>query len=263
MGIAFYILVITLILLALDEAFRRVPRIVFGVTVIILPLLSVVWLIGSSLTWFGWAKAYSLVLGIAWIVLCRLTDIGQRRAAKIISYLILAINIFEAVAVDVVKGQFVNYLNAFAGVLLVFTLRDIDSITVDRAGKNKDFLWDKMSLGWILGYTIWNYAFVYLNYNSYSIDHAAVLGAALIVGVISSGRWLQARAITLGIYILYKNTFWDIPFFQTFDVQWGNNQVELAFAVMSVSYMVGYVFSFYSPSSKLLWKRESNEKSEG
>jgi len=59
-------------------------------------------------------------------------------------------------------GGMANYFNAIAGILLIATLDKVDSISVTK-DNYKDVIWNKMTLMWIIGYTIWNWTFVYLN----------------------------------------------------------------------------------------------------
>jgi hypothetical protein len=73
---------------------------------------------------------------------------------------------------------------------------------IDVASKHRDLRLD-LSMNWIIGYTLWNWTFVYLNYPSLTGHHTIILAVALIVALCDPQRWLQTRAVTLGL-----NLFW-------------------------------------------------------
>lgn len=54
----------------------------------------------------------------------------------------------------------------------------------------------------IVGYTLWNWVFVYLNYPELAGHHVAVLSAALTLACLDRGLRLQARAASLGLTLL-------------------------------------------------------------
>ncbi len=64
-----------------------------------------------------------------------------------------------------------------------------------------------MNRKWIIEYTFWNAAFVYLNYPQIIGHQLAVLLAAAIVGLIRPERWLQARGYTLSTSLIALSTF--------------------------------------------------------
>ena len=72
-----------------------------------------------------------------------------------------------------------------------------------------DMLWPDMLWFWIIAYDLWNFAYVY---NCVS-DHAFYAGAALLVSCtipaffMRTGAWLQHRAQTLGIWMMFVMCF--------------------------------------------------------
>ena len=62
---------------------------------------------------------------------------------------------------------------------------------------------------WVIGYTLWNWTFVYLNYPGLMGHHTAVLSAGLIVALYAPLRWSQTRASTLGFSLLGSATWFN------------------------------------------------------
>jgi hypothetical protein len=56
-------------------------------------------------------------------------------------------------------------------------------------------------------YSLWNAAFVYLNFPAVAAHQIAVLASAWAVGLIDPRRWLQARTYTLATSLLLLATF--------------------------------------------------------
>ncbi|MGL4368284.1 MAG: DUF5692 family protein, partial [Spirochaetota bacterium] len=71
--------------------------------------------------------------------------------------------------------------------------------------KHKDMLWPDMLWFWIIAYDLWNFAYVY---NCVG-DHSYYAGAALLISctipafLIRRGAWLQHRAQTLAIWMMF------------------------------------------------------------
>ncbi|MGL5066304.1 MAG: DUF5692 family protein [Sarcina sp.] len=218
------------ICLAINEATRR-SKVLSIVAYCVLPVtLAILIFTGvldapSSKTWFGWVKVISALLGIYGFMLIRFTKLGQNKFAIIFPLAILAINISEAVykeievfmqykeiTVDsanlVVLGGPWNIMNAIAGILCIITLTGFMKIRVSN-DKSKDMIWADMTWIYIMGYTIWNMAYVY-NCVSTRAMYAgvAILLAALIAEFIfKRGAWLQHRAQILALYAMFTLSF--------------------------------------------------------
>ena len=69
-------------------------------------------------------------------------------------------------------------------------------------------LWPAMIIGCIIAYDLWNVCFVYLNFpNTVAYTFLAVIPAPTIAAIfIKKLTWLQARAYTLAIYMIYVVT---------------------------------------------------------
>ncbi len=164
------------------------------------------WLRANDFGLFPWIKVYTVLFCACYGSVLRYTSLGERRVARWGIIVLLALNILEAVIVDVIEGGLANVVNAVAGLVLVVTLpRSADAVRVVRAEYRDLHL--GVSRTWVVGYTVWNWAFVYLNYPQYTGHHIAVLSAALVVGAVDPRRWVQARAYTLGAYFIAITTF--------------------------------------------------------
>ena len=149
--------------------------------------------------------------------------------------MLLALNILEAVAVDLAALRAPQGLNAVAGILLVVTLPREPRVTrMGEAGRFKDLHYQGLSRGWIIGFTLWNWTFLYLNYPMLAGHHIAVLGTALAVGLVDPARWLWARMFTLATDLLLLATFGEflLPRMDTSD--WSDPSLEIAVAGMTL-----------------------------
>ncbi|MEA4907412.1 MAG: hypothetical protein GYA17_09685 [Chloroflexi bacterium] len=178
---------------------------------------------GSSVgTWFHWAKVYSSLAGcLGFLALRHIKSWGANKYALLFPPLILAINILEAVVRDfqsfgvngLVDGVYTiggpwNIMNGVAGLINIITITGWMGIFMGKDQK-KDMLWPDMLWFWVIAYDLWNFAYVY---NCVS-DHAFYAGAALLISCtipaffIKKGAWLQHRAQTLGVWMIFVMTF--------------------------------------------------------
>jgi len=135
--------------------------------------------------------------------------------------LLLAINIMEAVIRDFqcynyngfIDGVFItggpwNIMNGIAGILNILAISGWAGIFISK-GKKKDMIWADQLWFWIIAYDLWNFAYVY---NCLG-DHAFYAGAALLLSCtipaffIKKGAWLQHRAQTLAVWMMFAMTF--------------------------------------------------------
>lgn len=199
---------------ALLRSRLQATLIVFG---LIPAVLSPYWLIFNNYDLFLLVKFYSLMICNCWIVCLRFLPIGKNRFAQASIPVLLAINIVEAVIVDAVSLNVVGGLNAVAGMILILLVPyGWKSIRIDEHTGFQDMKLD-LGISWIVGYTIWNWAFLTHNYPEYAGVNVAVLVAPLIVGLVEPSRWLQARALTLGLYLIFTAT----------NMKWSRELVDL------------------------------------
>ncbi len=157
------------------------------------------WYQNSNLEWFNWIKVYSVTLGIFFLYLIRV--LNKHKTPKMIKiiYILLSINIFEAVLKEATLINLPSMLNIVTGLLLILfiwkTDKDYGSIY------KKDLLTTRLTFPWIISYTIWNWCFVYTLYDDFSLIHIPILLAPIVIECFIRRTWLQARAITLGTYL--------------------------------------------------------------
>ena len=178
---------------------------------------------GSSVgTWFHWAKVYSALAGcLGFLAIRNIKGWGTNKYALLFPPFILALNILEAVVrefqivgvngivdgVTIIGGPW-NIMNGIAGLINIITITGWMGIFIGKDAK-KDMLWPDMLWFWVIAYDLWNFAYVY---NCVS-DHAFYAGAALLISCtipaffIKKGAWLQHRAQTLGIWMMFVMTF--------------------------------------------------------
>lgn len=185
-------------------------------------------------TWFNWVKTYSALAGCLGFMALRFVNwtgkdgqthhLYEKKWALCFPPLILAINIAEAVLRDfqvfsfglwgggtvenlwTISGPW-NIMNGVAGILNIITICGWLGIFVSR-DKTRDMIWPDMIWPWIIAYDLWNFAYTY---NCIS-DHSAYCGLALLLSCtiptffIKRGAWLQHRAQTLGLWIMFIMT---------------------------------------------------------
>lgn len=176
-------------------------------------------------TWFNWVKTYSALAGCVWFMALRyIPKLREKKWALALPAIILAVNILEASIRDfqcfsygawdgavidhlwVMSGPW-NIMNGIAGILNVITICGWTGIFIAK-NETKDMIWPDMIWAWILAYDIWNFAYTY---NCIS-DHSIYCGLILILSCtipafwIKRGAWLQHRAHTLALWIMFVMT---------------------------------------------------------
>ncbi|MFO7865067.1 MAG: DUF5692 family protein [Salinivirgaceae bacterium] len=221
-------------LMFVNEITRRSKWISIGVYIVLPVVLTLtLWqhtagADSSTGSWFHWVKVYSALAGVLGFMYIRY----NQKAAKnkywlMFPPLILSINILEAVIRDfevyslysgemygavingiTMQGGPWNIMNGIAGILNILALSGWVGIYITK-GKYKDMVWPDQLWWWIIAYDLWNFAYVY---NAVS-DHAFYAGAALLLSCtipaffFGKGAWLQHRAQTLAIWMMFTMSF--------------------------------------------------------
>lgn len=217
---------------------------------------------GSSTgTWFHWVKVYSALAGVLGFMALRYHPrLAARKWGLCFPPLILAINILEACIRDfqvggmhangMVDGVYMlsgpwNWMNGVAGLLNLLTICGWFGIFISR-DKSKDMIWPDMLWFWIIAYDLWNFAYVY---NCVG-DHSFYAGAALLISCtipaffIKKGAWLQHRAGTLALWMMFTMA---VPAFVTdsrFSVDASGSPVAL-FTVSAVALLANVAVAAY------------------
>ena len=173
---------------------------VFGFVPIV---LAPIWAWANDFDRFWWLKMFSVFAGICWAGWLRFTGAGRMAMFRSVVPWILIINVGEAMMVDLFHAGIEHLVNALAAIMLILSTPVCEArVRVDEANGFHDLQFD-LPRSWIVGYTLWNWSFVNLNYPAYAGHHLAILLAALIVGWLNPKIWLQTRAATLGLELLF------------------------------------------------------------
>ncbi|BDA79225.1 hypothetical protein LPTSP3_g21550 [Leptospira kobayashii] len=218
---------------------------------------------GSSVgTWFHWVKVYSALAGcLGFMALRFLPGFAKNKYLLLFPPLILALNILEAVVRDfqidrvngIVDGMLIiggpwNIMNGIAGILNILTISGWMGIFIGK-DKKRDMLWPDQLWFWIIAYDLWNFAYVY----NCVPDHSFYAGAALLASctilafVVKKGTWLEHRAQTLAIWMMFVMCY---PLFvdsSVFAVKSSHNEVALwLVSGLSLASNIGvFVYHFY------------------
>lgn len=231
---------LTGLLLLAQEGLRRANRwAVWGVFLLMPLVLTPYWIRINELGIFSWFKFYTVFFCVCWGTALRFTGLGNRAWARATIPWLLAVNITEAVVLDLVGNGTAHALNAAAGLLLIATMPyGMVSTRIDSANCYRDLLYGT-SLRWVIGYTFWNWTFVYLNYPSLAGHHTAVLAAGVIVSVKHPGRWSQTRASTLGANLLFTATCYQDMVAWMDTSAWFHEPIGIAAAGFALAFMSG------------------------
>jgi len=218
---------------------------------------------GTSVgTWFAWAKVYSALAGcLGFMALRFIKGWAQNKYLLLFPPLILSINIMEAVIRDfqcysyngfmdgmMIVGGSWNIMNGIAGILNIITISGWAGIFIGK-DRYKDMLWPDMLWFWIIAYDLWNFAYVY----NCVPDHSFYAGAALLISCtipaffIKKGAWLQHRAQTLAIWVMFAMSFPAFIDTSKFAVKSSHNPKALFIvsAVALVANMAVLVYNIY------------------
>lgn len=223
---------------------------------------------GSSTgTWFHWVKVYSALAGcLGFLAIRTIKKVENSKFTFIFPQLILSVNILEACIRDfqcsglnglvdgvIMVGGPWNIMNGIAGLLNIVTITGATGIFVS-SKKTRDMLWPDMLWFWIIAYDVWNFAYVY---NCVS-DHAFYAGLALLVAptltafFLCKGAWLQHRAHTLGLWMMFTMA---VPSFvgeSMFAVKSSHSPVALfTVSALSLALNVGVLVYMIYRSAKL------------
>ncbi len=212
------VLGLLLVLVAANEWFRSskwATYVFYGGGTIVLSIF--VWfrpghLEGTTMmNWFEWAKVYSVVIAVLGFNYMRHSGKPLTKLMKYFPALILTVNILEAVGRDIefygVDNGAWHLFNAAAGIMNIVAISGWLGIYIEDS-KKRDMIWKDLSLFWVIAYDIWNFTYVYFclpEHIGYGIAH--ILSATLAIVFFKKNTWIQARAYTLGLWMMILFTF--------------------------------------------------------
>lgn len=247
MILALHIFLLTVVMLFLQEAFRRLPAGFALAAFTILPIvLTPYWLsLHRDVGLFPWTKLYTLVVSVSWLTALRMLNIGRRRKPILGLIFLLVVNIFEAVAVDALGGHLAHWLVMLSGILLVVSLPSPQSAHMepllggkDAPKRNCEFIYPSMTRRWVIEYTVWNWSFLFLNFPIVVAQQTAVLLASLLVGLICPARWLEARGLSLASSLILMATFPEIMLDRFDATSWRTPWREDVVAILCIAIAV-------------------------
>ncbi|NQV41790.1 MAG: hypothetical protein HQ506_05495 [Candidatus Marinimicrobia bacterium] len=175
--------------------------------------------------WFNWVKTYSALAGcLGFMAIRYIPGLVKKKWVLVFPPAILALNILEASVRDfqvyaygawdgayidhlwVMSGSW-NIMNGIAGLLNIIVISGWLGIIISK-DKTKDMIWPDMIWPWIIAYDLWNFAYTY----NCIADHSFYSGLALLLACtipaffIKKGAWLQHRAQTLALWIMFVMT---------------------------------------------------------
>ncbi len=227
--------------------------VIFTWALLLLPFLIAPYFIThDSAGVFIWVKLFSVFIGIAALDIFRFHSVLNPKWLGPFIYLLLQINILEAVIAGLNAGELYNMINALAGAILMITLTGISSIKVDKRSKYHSLKWGSMGIGWIIFYTIWNWAFIVMNFPDVAGIQLMALLAAFTIALKDPSRWLQTRAYTLfaaflGIFFYFKHagTYTNGGMLSPLDTtSWADPDLFMGLALASITYAVIYLIRF-------------------
>ncbi len=200
MNLLIYAVGFLLFLLITYQMVRR-SQVIGWIVFLICPFLLLPFAIQQNSSSFVWIKVYSVCLGASWLLACRYTSLAKNKWALWLLWWGFAFNLIEAVVEALFSGDILNYVNSLAGILLFFTLPLPKEIQIDTSNDRRDLLWNTPMM-WIIGYSIWNWTFLYITWPEFGLRHLVILSASLLLSLRNNKLWIQSRAFVLGIYLL-------------------------------------------------------------
>jgi hypothetical protein len=241
MEVAAKLIALTALLFVAQEVLRRAGRWVLWGAFLALPAaLTPYWVRVNEIGTFPWIKLYTLLVSVCWFTALRFSALGDRPRARAVVALLLAVNVVEAAALDLLGRGPAHLLNGVAGLLLVATLpRAAGTVRIDAARGRRDLHCNGIGRAWVVAFSVWNGTFVYLNYPQLAGHQAAVLASGLIVAALDPRRWLQARAYTLGADLIVQATFCTALIAWADTSSWSDPGVELGAAATALVLVSG------------------------
>lgn len=191
-------------LLIAGELLRRYPRIALGAFVCAPIVGTPIWIAWADQEFFNWIKLYTVLLGMIWLHVYRLGPWRSRLWAARLSLALLVINLIEVAGFELMNGHLIV---AGAGALLLVGvgMAGARSVSVSEQAPF-DMRWD-VPLSWPIAYSLWLLAFAWSTFPLFVGGNLAMLAAAMLVGLRDSALWMQARVLTLSVYMLVVFTW--------------------------------------------------------
>lgn len=221
-------------LVALNEITRRYKSAALLIFLFLpIALMIFVWpetAVRGSGDWFPIVKTVSALAGVLGFMAIRYTKAGKIKAVLLFPFVILAINIAEAVYRDIevfikyagkpsvfneIDGLFMqggpwNLMNAVAGIFLILTITGWFGIRIAKT-KSRDMIWPDQLWFWVVAYDLWNWSYCYncISTRAMYAGFLLLISCTIAEFFIQKGAYLQHRAHTLALWTMFSVTFSD------------------------------------------------------
>ena len=233
-----WIIGVIAIIAALTEALRRggwwLSVAVFGVLPLILAGL---WpRLGLEPTAFEYIKVFSVSWGALYISALRFRGLVRLSWARTVAFLILFVNILEAMVTETFSH---TYINPVAGGFLLLSQALPRLMRVEENDPQQDLRYD-LGLDWVLAYTLWNFTFIYGTgpageppgeWSAFALTHLIV---PLLLMRGDAGRYIQFRAYALSLLMMLAVTLPEPPYLM-FTPEWHHPAIAAALRFTSLA----------------------------
>ena len=163
------------------------------------------------INWFEILKFVGAFMGLMAICFFHIFSEFSNRSIFFLGK-ILQTNIIMAVASDIQKNQFANYLNALVGLVLIISVSfESDEISLEyfneliELTKHRSLCLFPLSHSYIFLYNMWNGAFTYSSQFSMSTRMILIV-PCIITYILSIEVWLAARCLSLMLNMILRAT---------------------------------------------------------
>lgn len=193
-------------------------------------------------SWFAYVKLFSVVVGALYVTILRYKSWGSISWLKLTGYLLIIINMLEAMVHDVFTG---TPINAVVGGVLLLTLAFPYQIFVDPKDPKRNFRYN-LGIAWVLAYTAWDFVFIYgVSKFGEGSPFAAFAICHLVTPLLLMGKtgdlYMQARAHSLSLYMFVRMSIPYEPFF--FETpNWYNPTFQVFMQVIAIGLTLWTVY---------------------
>ena len=227
------VLLSSAVLIGINEITRRSKKLSFAIYLYLPILLIILIALGvvaspSTKNWFGVVKTLSAAAGVVGFLFIRFyKKVENSKFTIIFPSFILIFNCLEAIYRDFefyalytpqgifdtnsnlfLAGGIWNVLNGIAGILMILSITGHAGIKISN-DKFRDMVWPDQHIWWVIGYTIWNFAYCYncISTRSMYAGFLLMISCGICELFIKKGAWLQHRAQTLAFFGMFSLAF--------------------------------------------------------
>ena len=221
------------VLIGINEITRRSKKLSFAIYLYLPIVLIVLIALGvvsspSTKNWFGVVKTLSAAAGVVGFLFIRFyKKVENSKFTIIFPSFILIFNCLEAIYRDfefyfnyggtsffdpasnlLLTGGAWNILNGIAGILMIAAITGHAGIKISN-DRFRDMVWPDQHIWWVIGYTIWNFAYCYncISTRSMYAGFLLMISCGICELFIKKGAWLQHRAQTLAFFGMFSLAF--------------------------------------------------------